>query len=98
VHLRSSRTCASGLRMLALHPELCAHVRKLAVRPNYYLAWPVRDTAIGDVWVARTIEKLAPSLTALRTFDWDGCEMPPEGLWRALRKSYVPCYILPFIP
>ncbi|KAJ7077537.1 hypothetical protein B0H15DRAFT_789607 [Mycena belliarum] len=86
VHLRSSAACNSGLRMLALRPELCAHVRKLAVRPNYYLAWPVRDASADEEWVARTIMQLAPALRGLRTFDWDGTEMPPEGLWRTLRS------------
>ncbi|KAJ7828131.1 hypothetical protein B0H14DRAFT_3719247 [Mycena olivaceomarginata] len=87
VHLRSSRTCASGLRMLAAHPELCAHVRELAVRPNYYLAWPARDTPVDEEALARSIARLAPTLKSLRTFVWDGREMPPDALWRALRTS-----------
>ncbi|KAJ6603610.1 hypothetical protein DFH09DRAFT_1124694 [Mycena vulgaris] len=87
VQLRSSRACMSGLFMLAARPELCAHVRKLAVRPNYYLAWPACDVSVSEEWVADTIARLAPHLTGLRTFDWDGCEMPPDTLWHALRTA-----------
>ncbi|KAJ6536457.1 hypothetical protein DFH09DRAFT_1179029 [Mycena vulgaris] len=87
VSLRSSRTCGSGLRMLANRPEFCAHVRKLTVRPNYYLAWPAPDSAVSERCVAQAIERLAPTLTWLRSFDWDGCEMPPDFLWHALRTS-----------
>ncbi|KAJ7443121.1 hypothetical protein FB451DRAFT_95207 [Mycena latifolia] len=85
VHLRSSSACISGLGMLAKRPELCAHVRKLAVRPNYYLAWPAPDSTVSEAWVARVIEHLAPKFKRLRTFDWDGTEMPPDALWRTLR-------------
>ncbi|KAJ6549686.1 hypothetical protein B0H19DRAFT_1264606 [Mycena capillaripes] len=87
VHLRSSRTCDSGLRMLKARPELCAHIHKLAVRPNYYLAWPARDTQLSEEWVATMISRIAGTLTNLRTFDWDGLEMPRDGLWLTLRKS-----------
>ncbi|KAJ7610736.1 hypothetical protein DFH06DRAFT_1308611 [Mycena polygramma] len=87
VHLRSSRACDSGLHMLAKRPDLCAHIRKLAVRPNYYLAWPARDTQLSEEWVAMMIEEMAETLTSLRTFDWDGLEMPRDALWLTLRKS-----------
>ncbi|KAJ7433620.1 hypothetical protein B0H11DRAFT_2208813 [Mycena galericulata] len=87
MQLRSSRACASGLRMLAKRPALCAHVTKLAVRPNYYLAWPTPDTPLNESWVAEMIRAIAPRLTRLRIFDWDGLEMPRDELWLTLRKS-----------
>ncbi|KAJ7433888.1 hypothetical protein B0H11DRAFT_1888798 [Mycena galericulata] len=87
MQLRSSRACASGLRMLAKRPNLCAHVTKLAVRPNYYLAWPTPDTPLNESWVAEMIRAIAPRLTRLRIFDWDGLEMPRDELWLSLRKS-----------
>ncbi|KAF7340585.1 F-box domain-containing protein [Mycena sanguinolenta] len=87
VHLRSSRSCESGLRMLSTRQHLCSRIHKLAVRPNYYLAWPTRDKLLSDDWVAKMITALAKSLTNLRAFDWDGLEMPPNRLWRTLRNS-----------
>ncbi|KAJ7923903.1 hypothetical protein B0H13DRAFT_2399720 [Mycena leptocephala] len=87
VHLRSSRSCDSGLRMLAQRPDLCAHIQKLAVRPNYYLAWPTRDMQLSEEWVALMISAITKTLTHLRTFDWDGLEMPRDALWLTLRKS-----------
>ncbi|KAJ7289756.1 hypothetical protein C8J57DRAFT_1278375, partial [Mycena rebaudengoi] len=85
VTLSSSRTCMSGLRMLTLRPELCVYIQKLAVRPNYYLAWPRIDDPLNESWVARMIYRLADKLTRLQTFDWDGLEMPMDDLWRSLR-------------
>ncbi|KAJ7077468.1 hypothetical protein C8R43DRAFT_910536 [Mycena crocata] len=87
VHLRSSRSCESGLRMLEKRPELCAYIQKLAVRPNYYLAWPTRDAPLSEDVVASTICRIAPALVRLRTFDWDGLEMPRDDLWLVLRNS-----------
>ncbi|KAJ7212820.1 hypothetical protein B0H12DRAFT_1156258 [Mycena haematopus] len=87
VHLRSSRSCDSGLRMLAERKHLCPHIRKLAVRPNYYLSWPTRNERLSEKRVATMIVAIVKSLTHLRAFDWDGLEMPPDGLWRTLRNS-----------
>jgi hypothetical protein len=75
--------------MLAGKPELCAHIQKLAVRPNYYLSWPTRDLPLSEDWVAMKISDIATMLTNLRTFDWDGLEMPRDGLWLTLRNSCV---------
>ncbi|KAJ6609408.1 hypothetical protein B0H10DRAFT_1813767 [Mycena sp. CBHHK59/15] len=87
VYLRSSRTCASGLRMLTRRPDLCAYIQKLAVRPNYYLAWPKVDQPLSEDWVASMISKIAQNLTRLHTFDWDGLEMPADSLWLTLRNA-----------
>ncbi|KAF8872955.1 hypothetical protein BD779DRAFT_1679476 [Infundibulicybe gibba] len=85
--LRSSRSCRLTLRMLSTRPEICVHIRKLALRPNYYLAWPKADEPLDEGRVVARVEKLAPSLVSLHTFDWDGLEMPADHLWETLRKS-----------
>ncbi|KAF7288181.1 F-box domain-containing protein [Mycena chlorophos] len=87
MHLRSSRACQSGLNLLMKRPELCGHVRKLTLRPQWYLSWPTPDSALDERWVAKMVRLVAPGLTRLRTFDWDGTEMPPNTLWRTLRES-----------
>ncbi|KAJ7762953.1 hypothetical protein B0H16DRAFT_1718787 [Mycena metata] len=87
VHLRSSRSCQSGLAMLQRDPEICGYIQKLAVRPNYYLAWPARDVPMREGLVVELICKVAKNLTNLRTFDWDGLEMPRDELWLTLRTS-----------
>ncbi|KAJ7025797.1 hypothetical protein C8F04DRAFT_126479 [Mycena alexandri] len=88
VHLRSSRSCQSGLDMLWRNPDLCSYIQKLAVRPNYYLAWPARDVPMQEGVVVELICKIAKNLTNLRTFDWDGLDMPPrDELWLTLRTS-----------
>lgn len=75
--------------MLEQRPDICAHVRKLALRPNYYLAWPRVDTRLDERWVASMIDKIAArgSFSKLHTFDWDGLEMPTDSLWTTLRHS-----------
>ncbi|KAJ7488490.1 hypothetical protein B0H11DRAFT_2278490 [Mycena galericulata] len=87
MQLRFSRACDSGLRMLASRPDLCAHITKLVVRPNCYLAWPTADTPLDESWVADTVALIAPKLTRLRTFDWGGLEMPRDEMWFTLRNS-----------
>ncbi len=89
VVLGSTRSCQSGLRMLCERPEVCRWVRKLAVRPDYYLAWPRPDKPIDESWVAEQLAAIALTgmLRSLHTFDWDGHEMPGSVLWDALRDG-----------
>jgi hypothetical protein len=75
--------------MLADRPDICAHIRRFAVRPNYYLSWPKPDEPLDEDWVVARIEAIAPSLTSMHTFDWDGLEMPLDRLWGTLQSSYV---------
>ncbi|KAL0958693.1 hypothetical protein HGRIS_014025 [Hohenbuehelia grisea] len=86
VVLKSSRQCRVALTALLEQPAVCATVRKLAVRPNYYLAWPKPDEHLDEQWVVDAIIRIAPKLTGLHTFDWDGLEMPEDYLWPALRQ------------
>lgn len=75
--------------MLVKRPDICMHIRKLALRPNYYLAWPKPDEPLEEDWVADKIEEMAGSLTMVDTFDWDGLEVPKDSLWSTLRNSYA---------
>ncbi|TFK71967.1 hypothetical protein BDN72DRAFT_876816 [Pluteus cervinus] len=88
VLLKSSRKCLTTLPLLLTRPEIARHVRKLAVRPNYYLAWPKPDEPIEEDWVANQIMLIAESgsLSMLHTFDWDGLEMPKDELWSTLQR------------
>ncbi|THV03375.1 hypothetical protein K435DRAFT_651502 [Dendrothele bispora CBS 962.96] len=84
--------------------RLCGYIRELAVRPNYYLAWPepegpesllsnntnnntTNNNNADETWVADKLIELAPKMIKLDTFDWDGCEMPKDELWVALRAN-----------
>ena len=89
VSLKSSRKCRVTLTMLADRPDICAHIRKFAVRPNYYLSWPKPDEPLDEDWVVHRIEDIAPYLTSMHTFDWDGLEMPLDRLWGTFQASYV---------
>ncbi|KAF8066514.1 hypothetical protein FPV67DRAFT_1416763 [Lyophyllum atratum] len=85
VYLRSSRKCRLTLTMLAKRPDICVHIRKLTVRPNYYLSWPKPDEPLEESWVAFMISEIAENLTSLHTFDWDGLEVPSDRMWKTLR-------------
>ncbi|KAF6743458.1 hypothetical protein DFP72DRAFT_933154 [Ephemerocybe angulata] len=71
--------------MLRERRHLCRYIRKLAVRPNYYLAWPRPDDYLDEEWVVEMLESLSGSLTLLTTFDWDGLELPSDRLWGAFQ-------------
>ncbi|KAJ7690197.1 hypothetical protein B0H17DRAFT_593437 [Mycena rosella] len=88
VSLDSSRACLSGLAMLAAHPELCAYVRTLTVRPNYAIVcWPRSDRPVNESTIAAMIEGLADKLVNLVKFTWGGVDLPPDSLWRAIRHA-----------
>ncbi|KAF9077745.1 hypothetical protein BDP27DRAFT_1311609 [Rhodocollybia butyracea] len=87
VVLKSSHACKSALTMLVEHPEISSKIRKLAVRPNYYLAWPKANERLEEAWVVDMLLKAADNLPLLHTFDWDGLEMPQDRLWVTLRDK-----------
>jgi hypothetical protein len=89
VTLKSSKECKSTLEMLKTRKDVCGYIRKLALRPNYYLAWPKRDDDLSEVWVAEMVEIISEDLKMLHTFDWDGLELPKDSLWTTLRSKYV---------
>lgn len=73
--------------MLFERPDICRYIRKLAVRPNYYLAWPKANERLDEDWVVDMLLKIAENMALLHTFDWDGLEMPNDRLWIALRNE-----------
>ncbi|GAV99900.1 dna polymerase gamma [Lentinula edodes] len=87
VVLKSSRACRTALTMLFERPDICRYIRKLAVRPNYYLAWPKANERLDEDWVVDMLLKIAENMALLHTFDWDGLEMPNDRLWIALRNE-----------
>lgn len=89
VHLKSSRQCRITLGVLLQRPDITRYIRQLMVSPNYYLAWPRPDEALDESWVVDKIERMSNDLHALRTFFWDGREMPSDHLWLTLRTSCV---------
>lgn len=96
ISLGSTNSCESALRMMSERPDVCKWIRKLSIRPNYYLAWPKDDRQIDEHWVAQRIAYIADRgwLHALFVFDWDGRELAPDCLWDALRDGYV---VTPFV-
>ncbi|TFK37842.1 hypothetical protein BDQ12DRAFT_607081 [Crucibulum laeve] len=85
VVLKSSRKCKMALNTLELRPEICRCIKKLAVRPNYYLSWPKADEYLDEAWLARKISGISQNLSSLHTFDWDGLELPQDYLWGTLQ-------------
>ncbi len=85
--LQSSNDCKVILEMLLKRKDLCGYIRELVVRPNYYQAWPQPDKRICEVWVANAIKKISRHLKAIRSFDWDGLELPDDSLWSELRSK-----------
>ncbi|KAJ3996911.1 hypothetical protein F5050DRAFT_1807294 [Lentinula boryana] len=87
VVLKSSHACRTALAMLYEQPNICRYIRKLAVRPNYYLAWPKANERLDEDWVVYMLLEIAKNMPLLHTFDWDGLEMPVDRLWITLRHS-----------
>ncbi|PPQ85300.1 hypothetical protein CVT24_006411, partial [Panaeolus cyanescens] len=87
VTLKSSKNCRVTLTMLEQRPELCGYIKKLAVRPNYYLSWPKPDDELDEDWVVAKIQSISVHLTNMHTFDWDGLELPRDSLWDVLRLN-----------
>jgi len=85
VTLKSSKNCKVTLAMLVRRRDICGHIKKLAVRPNYYLAWPRPDEYLSEIWVVQQIDAISKNLTSMHTFDWDGLELPKDSLWETLR-------------
>ena len=89
VTLKSSKECKATLEMLKERRDICGYIRKLALRPNYYLAWPKRDDDLSEIWVAEMIESISKDFKMMHTFDWDGPELPKDSLWTTLRFKCV---------
>ena len=88
------KQCKITLRFLVNHPQISQKVESLIVRPNWLsLEWLTTED-VDEFVVTKLIEDLAPYLPNLKTFMWDGFEMPVnDQLWVKLRNSYVPFYL-----
>ncbi|KAG6831398.1 hypothetical protein H0H92_011000 [Tricholoma furcatifolium] len=75
---------AERLSALLARPELAKHIKRLILRPNDLMA-STYDWFDAEAQISVDIEQLAPMLTELETFIWDGAESPEETLWIALR-------------
>ncbi|KAF8975712.1 hypothetical protein BDQ17DRAFT_1339883 [Cyathus striatus] len=55
---KSSKKCKSTLEMLTHCPEISKHIKRLAVRLNYYLSWPKPDEWLDEEWVIGAIKRM----------------------------------------
>ncbi|KAG6917352.1 hypothetical protein DXG01_002817 [Tephrocybe rancida] len=69
-------------------PKLTCNIRMLVVRPNNVERAPAGDHLDED-FVAGLIATVASRMSLLRSFYWDGLEMPNDKLWLALRQLFV---------
>jgi len=88
VELKTNRHCKTTLLALSKCPDLAQHVRKLVIRVNNP-EWTDAGGEINEDIIASFIEKMATagSLKGLRSFEWDGLEMPCDELWLSLKLS-----------
>jgi len=88
VELKTNRHCKTTLLALSKCPDLAQHVHKLVIRVNNP-EWTDAGGEINEDIIASFIEKMATagSLKGLRSFEWDGLEMPCDELWLSLKLS-----------
>ncbi|KAJ3810715.1 hypothetical protein F5876DRAFT_65376 [Lentinula aff. lateritia] len=61
-------------------------VHQLILRPNY-LRMTSKKRLLKERELALGLQRLAPNLSHLRKFVWDGLEIPESDLWAALRAG-----------
>ncbi|KAJ3859713.1 hypothetical protein EV359DRAFT_67931 [Lentinula novae-zelandiae] len=61
-------------------------VHQLILRPNY-LRMTSKKRLLKERELALGLQRLAPNLSHLRKFVWDGLEIPKNDLWAALRAG-----------
>ncbi|KAG6911238.1 hypothetical protein DXG01_003105 [Tephrocybe rancida] len=74
-------------RLKALLPrsDVARHIKTLILRPNDLMA-STYGWFDAEAQISEDLEHIAPALSGLETFIWDGVEPPEETLWMALRK------------
>ncbi|KAG5728119.1 hypothetical protein E4T56_gene19269 [Termitomyces sp. T112] len=85
VELRTNRHCKVALEAFSASPKVTHHIRILIVRPNNVERTPQGDY-LDEELIAGLISTLAIRMPLLRSFYWDGLEMPKDELWLALRR------------
>jgi hypothetical protein len=80
--------------MLFARPDRARHVRSLSLCPDFASGgraskWG-RSALPGGYMVSAAVRRASKNLEVLRTFAWDGEELPPyDDMWFALRISCV---------
>ena len=79
--------------MLFARPDRARHVRSLSLSPDFASGtaskWG-RSVLPGGYMVSAAVRRAAKNLEVLRSFMWDGEELPPyDDMWFALRISCV---------
>lgn len=76
------------LDFLIRHPCVARKISKLVLRPSHSSTSSLQTLQREELLVKR-LEFLAPELVSLRTFIWDGHEMPLDSIWATLRAWCV---------
>ena len=87
VELKTNKQCIT-LEAFSTQPEIMQHIHTLIVRPNNMERTPTGDF-LDETVVSTAIIRMSSRLPALKSFTWDGGEMPGDGLWHSLRKLFV---------
>ncbi|KAH8995178.1 hypothetical protein EDB86DRAFT_2804655 [Lactarius hatsudake] len=87
--LRGSAQCIHTLNMLNARPDRARHVRSLGLCPDSSggraSKWGRSALPVGYL-VSSAVRQAARNFEVLRTFAWDGEELPPcDDMWFALR-------------
>ncbi|KAF5343390.1 hypothetical protein D9758_015625 [Tetrapyrgos nigripes] len=101
VDLKSPQQVHDVLTLLEEKIHLSAYVHVLRVRPVHFrqlgLKRDKESTVLDETWASRCIERIAmvgvgleenseaKGFSCLREFDWDGWDLPGEGVWKALK-------------
>ncbi|KAG6836130.1 hypothetical protein H0H93_011089, partial [Arthromyces matolae] len=85
VELSTNRQCKAALEALTHRPRVTRHICRLIVRPNNVERTP-QGEYLDEPYVASLIATMAIRMSSLRSFYWDGLEMPNDELWLSLRK------------
>ncbi|TFK43737.1 hypothetical protein BDQ12DRAFT_731725 [Crucibulum laeve] len=86
LEIQTVEKCQEQLNFLLRRPCISRHVRKLILRPSH-LCVASENILHAENEIIRTVELLAPNLTCLNTFIWDGHERPDDSIWTTLRNS-----------
>ncbi|KAL0062561.1 hypothetical protein AAF712_010600 [Marasmius tenuissimus] len=78
--------CLLRIRFLIARPYLSRFVREIVLVPSNVKQGAMQKSVAGEVELARAVELLAPNLTSLEKFIWDGLEVPDDNLWLALQR------------
>ncbi|KAJ3881004.1 hypothetical protein F5051DRAFT_398614 [Lentinula edodes] len=86
IEVRDFKRANTLIQHLLIRPEQARLVHQLILRPNY-LRMTSKKRLLKERELALVLQRLAPNLTHLRKFVWDGLEIPESDLWAALRAG-----------